>query len=97
MTWVIRILALAGTVHTGTNIESMAGMYVTAYDPDAHDGRGDVAASGDPAKALRFASAQGAFNWWKRPSTIRPYREDGMPNRPSSAFTISLEQIEEES
>lgn len=67
--------------------------WVTAYDPNAHDGRGDSASSADPAKALRFDTLGEAWEFWRQPSTVRPVRPDGQPNRPLTAFTVSIEAL----
>lgn len=71
------------------------GVWLVSADVDAFDGRGDVAFSTDPAEAMTFASIREAMAFWKQPSTVRPYRPDGKPNRPISALTIEVVAVPE--
>ncbi len=72
------------------------GEWLKAYDPDGGD-QGIAYPTGiaewtrDPSKAILFASAAEAFELWRRTSRRTPRRPDGRPNRPLSAFTISVE------
>lgn len=68
----------------------------------AHDGRwlsfydatrgphGRIESTSDPAKALRFADQEDAMVLWRKSNGLRP---DGRPNRPLTAFTISIEPL----
>jgi hypothetical protein len=67
--------------------------YVARYDPDAHDGFGDVELSDDPARALRFVDFTAAHAAWVRQSRVRPLRSDGRPNRPLTAYTVAIELL----
>jgi hypothetical protein len=69
------------------------GTWLQRYDPDAYEGHGEVVATMDPADAMRFADTAAAMEEWKRPSTVRPTRADGEPNRPLSALTVSIEEL----
>jgi hypothetical protein len=70
-----------------------AGAWLASYDLNAHDGFGEAKATSDPAEALRFADAGAVFAAWKEQSTVRPLRDDGKPNRPLSAFTITAKAL----
>lgn len=70
--------------------------YVKFYDPDAFDGRGDVETTPDIQQAMHFPTSLEAFMFWKQTSTVRPLREDGSPNRPLTAFTITTEVVPDE-
>ena len=48
----------------------------------------------DKAKAIHFEDMGQAFACWKRTSSIRPFREDGQPNRPLTAYHISFETVD---
>jgi len=73
-----------------------AGKYLQAFDPDFEDGRGRIEATSDVELAQRFPSAAEAWEEWKRPSTVHPIREtDGKPNRPMSAWTVSIQAPDE--
>jgi hypothetical protein len=69
--------------------------YVEWYDPEAYDGRGDVQLTSDRAKAKLFASHEEAWTFWKQISKTRPKRADGRPNRPLTAFSVSIEPTED--
>lgn len=70
------------------------GPYLQWSDPDAKDGMGDERWTSDLAKAKRFPSFMAAMQCWKAQSTIQPFRPDGAPNRPLTAYSIMPELIE---
>lgn len=72
-----------------------AALYLKSYDLDADDGRGDVTLTSDPGEALRFKDVREALEAWKAPSTVRPIRPDGRPNRPLTAWTAELMRVED--
>jgi hypothetical protein len=70
--------------------------WVVSYDPDA--GRteyptGDLLTDEDPAKAKRFQSKAEAIKFTRQQSKNVPYRPDGYPNRPLTAFTVEITEI----
>lgn len=70
--------------------------YLLSYDPNAHaPGRphptGDVVVTKYIEKAMKFDKREDAFALWKTQSTAVPLRLDGKPNRPLTAFTITVE------
>lgn len=67
-----------------------AGAWLKSYDPEAFRGRGSAEWTDDPTEALVFTEPVEAFRYWKQTSRTRPYREDGRPNRPLTAFTIEV-------
>jgi len=68
-----------------------AGRYLMYYDPDYANGRGMTVSTVDPDKAMKFKDAMAAWEEWKRPSLVHPFRlSDGKPNRPMTAWTVSL-------
>jgi hypothetical protein len=69
-----------------------ADQYVRQFDPDAHDGRGDLITTRDKSKALKFPSMREAMALWKQQSKVQPLRGDGRPNRPLTAFTVEVEK-----
>jgi hypothetical protein len=75
---------------SGAGVE---GAWLKSYDPEAHDGRGDATWTNDPAQAQQFASAMEAHRFWRQPSRTRPRRADGQPNRPLTAFSVSIEAL----
>jgi hypothetical protein len=70
--------------------------WLKSYDPDAHDGHGDVVTTNDRTAAKQFASAVDALEECRRVSTVRPLRPDGMPNRPLSDMTVEIDDEQQE-
>ena len=73
-----------------------AGKYLRDYDVDAHGGRGTVTWTTKLELALRFDSLAAAHMAWVTTSTVHPRRPDGRPNRPLTAFTVTIAPIPEE-
>lgn len=48
------------------------GHWLTAYDPDKHDGIGEARFDPDPAAALRFVSVEAATEFWSQQSAVKP-------------------------
>jgi len=90
MSWVIRVIGIAGHVIREPNGESPAGRYVHAFDPDAYDGLGSAQLARHRTDARRFPSQADAIAYWQAQSTIRPFRADGQPNRPATSFTVEI-------
>lgn len=72
------------------------GDYLEWSDPDARFGRGDDRWTPDVAKAKRFPSFEAATACWKAQSKLVPRRTDGKPNRPMTAYNVSIEQVPDE-
>lgn len=66
------------------------GQYLKAFDPDFKRGVGIADWTHDRTKAKRFPDAAAALAEWKRPSKVMPIRSDGKPNRPLTAYSITL-------
>lgn len=70
--------------------------YLKSFDPDVQGPdkpypTGDLTVTLNPAHARRFETKGECFALWKLQSTVCPLRPDGRPNRPLSAYTISIE------
>lgn len=63
--------------------------YVRAYDPDRHV----LELTLDPNEALRWASPGDAIATWNMQSVSEPFRSDGRPNRPLTAFTVEIAHV----
>src|SRR5215467_7603002 len=87
--WVLRVVGMATAGYQGPD---PGGQYVVGCDVDAHDGRGDATLTEDPDRARGFRDPVEALAYWKRPSSVRPVREDGRANRPLTAFTVAVEK-----
>jgi hypothetical protein len=88
--WALKIIAAAGFAPAPPG---SGPYYVMAYDPDSNDGRGEVTTTTDIFKALAFEKSYEAWEKWKQQSRVRPLRSDGRPNRPLTAFTVTVEEV----
>jgi hypothetical protein len=89
---VIKIEWLEGTqIAPSDNPE---GSYVEEFDPDAENGRGVLKGTRDKSKAKKFADAKEAMEFYRQQSTVRPLRPDGHPNRPLTAYSVSIEGVD---
>lgn len=68
----------------------VTGQYLKAYDPEAHGGLGHAEWTTDPAEAMTFPGVAEAQDCWTQVPKARPRRGDGRPNRPLTAFSITL-------
>jgi len=92
MAVVIRIIYLGGS-DTYFPDPQAEGYYIKSHDPDAFNGLGHLVTTMDRDKAKTFSSLEAAVRFYKQQSTVRPLRPDGKPNRPLTAYTISLERV----
>lgn len=83
-------VALALSIGEGGPI---LGDYLEWSDPDARHGFGDDRWTADLAKALRFDTFDAAMTCWMAQSTKRPFRDDGKPNRPMTAYSVTVERL----
>jgi len=93
--WAIRMVALAGRTYNDPPDENTpkAGDWLAQFDPDAMDGYGFARWSDQVGDALSFATPPEAFALYRSQSTVRPLRDDGRPNRPLTAYTITVEKL----
>jgi hypothetical protein len=70
------------------------GQYLRRYDPDYQDGLGRAWWTSSRDKAKRFADVGAAMEAWRQISSIQPFRLDGRPNRPLTAYSITFEDIQ---
>lgn len=73
--------------------EVQYGPYLEWADPNAKGGMGDDGWTDDVAKARKFSSFEAASECWRAVSIVRPVRPDGKPNRPLTAYSVSIEQV----
>jgi hypothetical protein len=84
--WVIRIEGMANGAPTMAR-----GQFVSEFHASANQGRGDLVLSRNPANAMRFPTKRAAFECWQQ-QCRPPYdrRRDGKPNRPMTAYTVTI-------
>lgn len=90
MSVLLQCFGLAGIELNGTGAPSPVGKFLKDFDPDAYGGAGLATWTDDQAQAKQFFSAADAMLEWKRQSTVQPLRADGKPNRPLTAYSVTL-------
>lgn len=75
-----------------------AGEYIESFDPNARHplGLGKVTFTSDVRRARRFPGISEALAFWKTQSPTVPLRDDGRPNRPLTAYTITFQYVKKE-
>jgi|SRR5215831_4915616 len=73
-------------------------VWLKSYDPDIHaEGApyptGMIETTDDPLEAMKFDSKREAMECWNTQSTVVPYRPDGRPNKPLTAFTVEIKSL----
>lgn len=69
------------------------GAYLKRYNPEGRDGFGDIEWSEKAEEALRFLTFGEALAQLRIQPHARPWRPDGRPNRPLTAYTVSIEEL----
>ena len=90
--FVIRLVAFVGQVVVPNKAAS--GSFLKGFDPEVAGGLGMAVWTEDKTQAMHFDSAVEAFDCYRTQSKTMPFRPDGKPNRPLTAFTVSIEPIE---
>lgn len=80
-------------MHANGGMSQNCNKWVKTFDPDAFNGRGFLTVTNDQQKAKKFATFKDAMDFWKIQSKVRPFRPDGKPNRPLTAYTIEVKDI----
>lgn len=79
--------------HALRNGKLVYGKFLVWSDPDAKDGAGEEGWSSDVRLAQRFRTSRQAIACWKAQSCVRPLRDDGQPNCPMTALTVTVEYV----
>jgi hypothetical protein len=73
------------------------GAFLSFYDPDGGDPShpivGEATWTLDLADAMQFPDAAAALACYRATSVRAPLRDDGKPNRPLTAVTVSIEPV----
>lgn len=67
------------------------GMYLRRYDPEFAGGMGIAGWTENAAEAMTFSSREEAYKTWNTVPKAKPVREDGLPNKPLTVHTVSIE------
>jgi len=88
MTYVLRLCSVEGRVVSPAPV--CIGQFLASFDVEAHDGRGEAQFTADINRAMYFSTHVAAFEAWNTRSRTRPTRADGKPNKPLTAFTMTV-------
>lgn len=69
------------------------GDYLEWFDVNAKKGFGDDRWTDEVKKAMKFETFMDAATAWKTQSKKRPFRDDGKPNRPLTAYSVTIESV----
>jgi hypothetical protein len=96
--YVIRCEGLVGSIaseilrRTPKLKDDLIGTYLKSFDLEAHGGQGFATWTDYIRDALEFDSFFAAMEYWRQTSKVRPLRPDGRPNRPLTAFSVSIQE-----
>jgi hypothetical protein len=85
-----------GIVEHADDFIGKPGKYLKGFDIEAYGGRGYAWFTPQASEAYRFKSPGEVFEVWKTQSKTMPYRQDGKPNRPLTAYSITPRLITED-
>jgi hypothetical protein len=88
MTAVMKCAGIAGPFHCAD-----VGRYLKWCDFEALNGRGLALFTDDVDKAMKFTSKFEALVFWRTQSKTMPYRFDGKPNRPLTAYHMEVTDV----
>jgi len=93
------VMRLIEVMQPGASPTPYDGQFLQEYDPNrdgiSPDGKRMLAhlvCTPEPREAMRFANPGIAWQQWLLVDERNPVRPDGKPNRPLSAFSISIEE-----
>lgn len=69
--------------------------YVRTFDPNQRAGRGLLIKTRNVNLAKWFDSPEAAWAYWRQRSRVKPFRPDGQPNRPLTAYTVVVQAVAE--
>jgi hypothetical protein len=69
--------------------------YLRSFDPEAQHGRGEIRTTTFRELALRFDGLTAAWECWQTQSKSVPLRNDGRPNKPLTAYTVTFDTTED--
>ena len=82
-------------VHHIAGDEDAINAWVVDHDSNAAGGKGFTRLSQKKAEAKTFNSSREAIDFYNEQSTVQPLRPDGEPNRPMTAYTVSIRPVDE--
>jgi hypothetical protein len=86
MNYGIFVVCIAGS-------ETPINAWLMDYDVDANEGKGGVQLTRMPQHAMQFVSMGDAMKAYRKQSKVQPFRDDGKPNRPLTAYTVEIKRL----
>ena len=80
---VIFVIGLAAT-------NKPIGLYLKSCDFNAFGGYGHAELTAHVPNAMKFPDVSTAWEFWKTQSELTPFRQDGKPNRPLTAYHVTI-------
>lgn len=75
---------------------AFSGQYLQAFDPQDSGGLDTVIFTPEHTKAKTFQTSTAALEFWRTQSHSVPVRPDGKPNRPLTAITVEIFDLDQE-
>lgn len=75
-------------------VEITTPTYLKTFDIEANGGRGSATLTNNINEAYKFKDINELFETWRKQSKKHPYRPDGKPNRPLTAYSIEAVTID---
>ena len=88
--YLLQLVDLPGHVIGDINGKPKPGQFLAHFDPEAMDGMGVAEFTDDRDQAMHFSATATAFEFWRTQSRTCPLRPDGKPNRPLTAFSMTV-------
>lgn len=92
MAYALRVIHLGNVLERPTG--DGLGAYCVTFDPDAYDGGGLATFTWELAEAATFPDIGSLMAFYRQQSTVRPFRADGKPNRPLTALTVEIVNLD---
>jgi len=89
--YVLRLWSVEGKVVDPDPV--CVGKFLESFNVEYAEGRGCAKFTGDVSRAMRFATHADALRTWNTQSRVKPLREDGRPNKPLTAFTMTIDPV----
>lgn len=93
--YLMRVIGVAGYGYDGA-LEVPDPAYVAEVDLEFAHGRGRARLTENRSEAIRYPSKAAVFEAWRASPESRPVRDDGKPNRPLTAYSITPEPVSPE-
>jgi hypothetical protein len=70
------------------------GQWLQKFDPEAYRGRGAILCTTNIRDAMLFDNGADALMFWNTQSKTVPFRPDGKPNKPLTAYSVVIDAFD---